>query len=155
MFGSYDRMTLSLTNAADIDGNLLPFSAKLPLERDLAIPSELASIDVFEYQEGFISGGEIVFSIYVGKKDTIEKMIDMNDGIGMQLRDEIEIPFVDSPICYQIVNGKKRIYTLVADNDIVVEGHDELRSVISALSSNYKEFLDAAQKIKTFNLNKE
>ena len=89
MFGPYDKVTLSLINAATTDGSLLPFSITLPVAGDIEFPEELSSIDVFEYQEGFISGGEIAFTIYVGHKSTIEEMVDMNDGIKMHLRDEI------------------------------------------------------------------
>lgn len=150
MFGSYDKMTLSLVNAADTDGNLLPFSLTLPVDAEVSLPSELASVDVFEYQEGFIAGGEIAFSIYVGEKSTIDEIVDMKDGIRMQLRDEIEIPSVDTPVCYQIVDNKKKIYAVLDENDVVARDHNELKKVISELSSNYSAFTDAAQKIKQF-----
>lgn len=153
MFGSYDRMTLSLVNAADTDGKLIPFSLTFPVSGEMVIPSEVASVDVFEYQEGFIAGGEIVFSIYVGEKATIDEMIDMKDGIGMHLRDEIEIPSVDTPVCYQVVDNKKKIYAVLEDNDVVVKDHDELKDAISRLSSNYSEFSKSAEKIKQFSKN--
>lgn len=150
MFGIYDKMTLSLINAADMDGNLLPFSKSLPILEDIEIPEELSVVDVFEYQEGFISGGEIVFSIYVGEKSTIDEMVDAKDGIGMQLREKIEIPSVDTPVCYRIVNGKKKIYATLEDNDVVVKDHDALKDVIKSLSESYSEFNRSAEKIKTF-----
>lgn len=150
MFGSYDKITLSLVNAADTDGKLLPFSLTLPVDGEVTIPSELASIDVFEYQEGFIAGGEIAFSIYVGEKSTIDEIVDMKDGIGMKLRDEIEIPSVDTPVCYQIVDNSKKIYATLEENDVVVKDHDELRKAITDLSSNYRAFTAATQKIKQF-----
>lgn len=150
MFGSYDKITLSLVNAADIDGKLLPFSLTLPVDEEVTIPSELASVDVFEYQEGFISGGEIAFSIYVGEKSTIDEIVDMKDGIRMKLRDEIEIPSVDTPVCYQIVDKSKKIYATLEENDVVVKDHDELREAIAELSSNYRAFTAATQKIKQF-----
>lgn len=151
MFGMYDKMTLSLINAADINGKLLPFSKTLPVVGEIEIPEELSSVDVFEYQEGFISGGEIVFSIYVGEKSTIDEMVDAKDGINMQLREEIEIPSVDTPVCYRIVDGKKKIYATLEDNDVVVKDHEELKSVIKSLSGHYEEFNRSVQKIKTFN----
>lgn len=150
MFGSFDRMTLSLINAADTDGKLIPFSLKLPIAGDVSFPSELASVDVFEYQEGFISGGEIVFTIYVGEKSTIDKIADIKDGIRMQLRDEIEIPSIDSNVCYQVINGRRKIYAVVEDNDVVVKDQDELKRAIGLLSSRYSEFSATADKIKQF-----
>lgn len=150
MFGSYDRMTLSLVNASDIDGNLLPFSLKLPIDGEVTFPENLAGIDVFEYQEGFIAGGEIVFSIYVGQKSTIDEIVDMNDGIRMQLREEIEIPSVDTPVCYQVVDNRKKIFAVLEDNDVVVKDKDELKETIALLSNNYRDFSRAADKIKQF-----
>lgn len=151
MFGLYDHITLSLVNAVDINGKILDFSLTLPVDEEISLPRELTAVDLFEYQEGFMSGGKIVFSIYVGKKSTIDNMVDMNDGIGMKLRDEIEIPSVETPICYQVINGKKFIYAVLDDNDVVVESHDELKEVISSLSSDYKSFSESVQKIKKFN----
>ena len=153
MFGCYDKMTLSLVNAADTDGKLIPFSLTLPVGDEIIIPSQVASVDLFEYQEGFIAGGEIVFSIFVGEKSTIDEMIDKNDGIGMHLKDEIEIPSVKTPVCYQVVNNKKKIYAVLEENDVVVKDHDELRKVISRLSSDYSEFSRTAEKIKQFSKN--
>ena len=82
---------------------------------------------------------------------TIDEMVDAKDGIKMQLREEIEIPSVDTPVCYRIVDGKKKIYATLEDNDVVVKDHDELKSVIKSLSGHYEEFNRSVQKIKTFN----
>lgn len=150
MFGMYDKVVLSLINASDMDGKLLPFSRPLPVDGEIEIPEELSSIDVFEYQEGFISGGEIVFTIYVGEKSTIDEMVDANDGLKMHLRDEIEIPSVDTPVCYRIVDGKKKIYATLEENDVVVKDHAELKTTIKNLSEYYNEFNRSLQKIKTF-----
>lgn len=150
MFGPYDKVTLSLINAATTDGSLLPFSITLPVAEDIEFPEELSSIDVFEYQEGFISGGEIAFTIYVGHKSTIDEMVDMNDGIKMHLRDEIEIPSVDTPVCYQIVDGRKLVYAVMDENDLAVEDHEGLKEAIKQLSADYKEFNQSVDKIKTF-----
>ena len=151
MFGYYDRITLSLVNGADVNGKSVPFSLKLPItDENFEIPSDLASVDVFEYQEGFNSGGTTVFSIYVGERTTIEQLVDKKSEKHLKLRDEIEIPAVDSPICYQIVGDNRLVYANVDDEDVVVQSHDELRAVIGKLSTDYGSFCEAAEKIKTF-----
>lgn len=151
MFGFSDRVTLTLINGADNDGCPVPFTLKLPIEDEsFEIPEDLASIDVFEYQEGASNGGIIVFSIFVGEKATIDELIDVKDGLKLDLRREIEIPGVDSPICYQIIDGKRKIFANVEDNDLVVGNHDELRTAILKLSNSYNEFCSSVQKVKCF-----
>ena len=46
MFGKYDKFTLTLTNAKDINGNILLFQLELLLNDEYSLPDELASIDV-------------------------------------------------------------------------------------------------------------
>lgn len=151
MFGYYDRITLSLVNGADVNGKSVPFSLTLPItDEGYEIPSDLASVDVFEYQEGFNSGGTIVFSIYVGERTTIEQLVDKKSDKLLKLRDEIEIPAVDSPICYQIVGDNRLVYANVDEEDVVVQSHDELRDVIGKLSTDYNSFCESVQKIKSF-----
>lgn len=151
MFGFSDKVTLTLINGTNNDGCSIPFTLKLPVEDEsFEIPEDLASVDVFEYQEGTVNNGVIVFSIFVGEKSTIDKLIDIKDGIKLELRREIEIPGVDSPICYQVVDGKRKIFANVDDSDLVVSNHDELRTAILKLSNNYSEFCSSVQKVKCF-----
>ena len=50
MFKNNDRLTLSLINARDINGNILPLSLTLPLkDNEFHIPEEVVAIDIFEY----------------------------------------------------------------------------------------------------------
>ena len=150
VFGYSDKVTLTLINGTDTDCCPVPFILKLPVEQDFNIPEDLASLDVFEYQEGFSNHGMIVFSVFVGEKSTIEELTKKNDGLKLSLRRGIEIPGVDSPICYQVVNGQKKIFANVEDGDLVVRNHEELKHVIKELSTDYNIFYNAVQKIKTF-----
>ena len=151
MFGFSDKVTLTLINGANNDGVSIPFTLKLPVEDvGFEIPEDLASVDVFEYQEGTVNNGVIVFSIFVGEKSTIDEMINSKDGGKLELRREIEIPGVNFPICYQVVDGKRKIFANVEDNDLVVSNHDALRTAILKLSNNYNEFCSSVQKVKCF-----
>ena len=151
MFGYADKVTLTLINGTDNNGCPVPFSLKLPVEDEsFEIPKDLASVDVFEYQEGATNNGIIVFSIFVGEKSTIDELIDIKDGLKLELRREIEIPGVDYPICYQVVDGKRKIFSNVEDNDLVVSDHNELRTAILNLSNSYNEFCASVQKVKYF-----
>ena len=153
MFGYGDRITLSLVNGADINGKAVPFNLKLPAAEGYEIPEDLSVVDVFEYQEGSSTNGLIVFSIYVGNKKTIGELADINDGKHIKLRDEIEIPSIDSDICYQTIGDNRFVYAVVEDNDLVVNGHEELRDAISKLSEEFNNFNKSVQKIKCFGKN--
>lgn len=156
MFGYGDRITLSLVNGTDINGKIVPFNLSLPVDSDYEIPEELSVVDVFEYQEGSSTNGLIVFSIYVGNKKTIGELADINDGKHIKLRDEIEIPSIDSDICYQTIGDNRVVYAVVEENDLVVESHEKLRDSISKLSEDFNTFNKSVQKIKQFgrNMNK-
>lgn len=156
MFGYGDRITLSLVNGTDINGKIVPFNLSLPVDSDYEIPEELSVVDVFEYQEGSSTNGLIVFSIYVGNKKTIGELADINDGKHIKLRDEIEIPSIDSDICYQTIGDNRVVYAVVEENDLVVESHEKLRDAISKLSEDFNTFNKSVQKIKQFgrNMNK-
>lgn len=156
MFGYGDRITLSLVNGTDINGKIVPFNLSLPVDSDYEIPEELSVVDVFEYQEGSSTNGLIVFSIYVGNKTTIAELADINDGKHIKLRDEIEIPSIDSDICYHTIGDNRVVYAVVEENDLVVESHEKLRDAISKLSEDFNAFNKSVQKIKQFgrNMNK-
>lgn len=153
MFGYGDRITLSLVNGADINGKAVPFNLRLPAAEDYEIPEDLSVVDVFEYQEGSSTNGLIVFSIYVGNKKTIGELADINDGKHIKLREQIEIPSIDSGICYQTIGDNRFVYAVVEDNDLVVNSHEELRDAISKLSEDFNNFNKSVQKIKCFGKN--
>ncbi|MBQ3510672.1 MAG: hypothetical protein IJA30_00080 [Bacilli bacterium] len=153
MFGYGDRITLSLVNGADINGKAVPFNLRLPAAEDYEIPEDLSVVDVFEYQEGSSTNGLIVFSIYVGNKKTIGELADINDGKHIKLREQIEIPSIDSDICYQTIGDNRFVYAVVEDNDLVVNSHEELRDAISKLSEDFNNFNKSVQKIKCFGKN--
>lgn len=153
MFGYGDRITLSLVNGADINGKAVPFNLRLPVSEDYEIPEDLSVVDVFEYQEGSSTNGLIVFSIYVGNKKTIGELADINDGKHIKLREQIEIPSIDSDICYQTIGDNRFVYAVVEDNDLVVNSHEELRDAISKLSEDFNNFNKSVQKIKCFGKN--
>ena len=153
VFGYGDRITLSLVNGADINGKAVPFNLRLPAAEDYEIPEDLSVVDVFEYQEGSSTNGLIVFSIYVGNKKTIGELADINDGKHIKLREQIEIPSIDSDICYQTIGDNRFVYAVVEDNDLVVNSHEELRDAISKLSEDFNNFNKSVQKIKCFDKN--
>ena len=157
MFGCGDKVTLSLVNATDINGKIIPFNLNLPIDNAAyEIPEDLSVVDVFEYQEGSSTNGLVVFTIYVGNKTTIEELVDIKDGKHIMLRDEIEIPAINSDICYQTIGDNKVVYAVVGENDLVVESHEELRETIGKLSEDFNNFNRSVQKIKHFgkNINK-
>ena len=156
MFGYGDRITLSLVNGTDINGNIIPFNLSLPVNGDYEIPEDLSVVDVFEYQEGTSANGIIVFSIYVGNKSTVGELVEIKDGKHIKLRDEIEIPSIDSDICYQTIGDNRVVYAVIEENDLVVESHEKLRDAISKLSEDFNAFNKSVQKIKQFgrNMNK-
>ena len=60
MFGFSDKVTLTLINGANNDGVSIPFTLKLPVEDEsFEIPEDLASVDVFEYQDGYTSQQDV------------------------------------------------------------------------------------------------
>lgn len=150
MFGNNDKLTLTLINAKNIKGEILPFKLSLPLiNNNFDIPEDLASIDVFEYHEGLINGGNIVFSIYVGETTTINKLITRNAMANLKTARNILIPSVDSPICIQDRLDKKVVFANINENDIVVNNKEELISVIQNISDNLIVIKNSVLKIRT------
>lgn len=156
MFGYGDKVTLSLVNGTDVNGKIIPFNLSLPANDDYEIPEDLSVIDVFEYQEGSSTNGLIVFSIYIGNKTTIRELVDIKDGKHIKLRDEIEIPSIDTDICYQTVGDNRVVFAVLDETDLVVGSHEELRDAIGKLSEDFNVFNKSVQKIKHFgkNMNK-
>lgn len=150
MFGNNDKLTLTLINAKNIKGEILSFKLSLPLiNNNYDIPEDLASIDVFEYHEGLINGGNIVFSIYVGETTTINKLITRNAIANLKTARNIVIPSVDSPICIQDRLDKKVVFANINENDIVVNNKEELISVIQNISGNLIIIKNSVLKIRT------
>lgn len=148
MFGQNDKLTLTLTNSRDIDGNILPFNLKLPLSNQYTLPEGIASLDVFEYHEGLVNGGNIIFSIYIGEITTINNLINTNEISDIKIAKNIEISSVDSPICTQTVSEKQIIFAIVNEQDIVVANKEKLIEVIEQLSDNFNVINNSINKIR-------
>lgn len=154
MFGQNDKLTLTLINARDIDGNILPFQLKLPLSNEYSLPKGIVSLDVFEYHEGLVNGGNIVFSIYIGKITTINNLVNTNAMSNVKISKNIEIPSTDCSLCIQNISGKTIVFTTVNEQDIVVENKEELIYVIEQLSNNLNEIKNSVSKIHTLSKKK-
>jgi len=155
MFRNNDKLTLSLVNARDIDGNIIPFSLKLPLNnKEYKLPKELASIDVFEYHEGLLTGGDIVFSIYVGEITTIEKLIPGIQNKTVKISKNLGISSITNPICFQNISEQKVVFATLNEQDIVVENQQQLAIIIEQLSNNYTVLCDSVTKIRTLSKKK-
>ena len=150
MFGNNDKITLTLINAKNIDGEILPFQLSLPLTKDnYVIPEDLVSIDVFEYHEGLVNGGNTVFSIYIGEVTTINNLIKSNTMLDVKIAKNIVITSIDSPICIKDKLDKKIVLANINENDIVVNNKEELIFVINNLSNNISIINNSVLKIKT------
>ncbi len=93
----------------------------MPAEIPEDILNNIASIDVFEYQEGTINNDFIVFSIYVGEKSTLNELITSNKKILIRIKD-----------------NKIIVMNELGDNDIVVHNKDELQKIIKIISIEHQ-----------------
>lgn len=150
MLRKKDKLSLSLINARDIDGNIIPFSLQLPQNNnEYKFPEELASIDVFEYQEGLLIGGAIAFSIYIGEGTTLEKLIPDMKKYKVKIPKHLKISSVTSPICARNISGKKIVFAALNEQDYVVENLQQLAMTIEQLSNDYTVLCNSVTKIHT------
>lgn len=155
MFGLNDKLTLTIGNARDIDGNIIPFSLKLPLiENEIYIPENLVSVDVFEYQESFLTGGRCVFRIYVGEVSTMLKIIANKNNKRIKITRDFMIRNVDSHICLQEDEEQIKIFALLESQDIVVNNHEKLVRVITELSNEHSILRNSLTNIRTLHKRK-
>lgn len=149
MFKENDKISLCLLNAKDIQGNIIPFSLSFPLgNKEYDIPNELVSVDVCEYHEGTVMGGASVFSIYIGEKSTIEKLFAKGTNNKIKIKNKLEIPTVDSPICYQEKDGVKTVFSVLKSQDVVVNDQNQLSQILEVLSNEYATICGAVNRIK-------
>jgi len=149
MFRENDKINLSLLNAKDIKGNIIPFSLPLPLDnKEYDIPNELVSVDVCEYHEGTVIGGASVFSIYIGQKSTIERLFAKGSNNKIKIKNKLEIPTVDTPICYQENDGVKTVFAVLKSQDIVVSDQNQLLQILEVISNEYATICGAVDRIK-------
>ena len=150
MFGNNDKITLTLINAKNIDGEILPLQLSLSLTDDnYTIPNDLVSIDVFEYHEGLVNGGNTIFSIYIGEVTSINNLIKSNTMSDVRISKNIVITSIDSPICIKDRLDKKIVFANINENDVVVNNKEELIFVIQNLSNNISIIKKSLTKIKT------
>ena len=156
MFKNNDRLTLSLINARDINGNILPLSLTLPLkDNEFHIPEEVVAIDIFEYQEGTTTNGRVVFSLYVGETTSIKMIIPEIRRKKVKMAKGIKIPSADSIVCYQNISGVKNIFAVLQPQDIIVKEPSQLPGVISNLSNEYAILCRSINNIKTLSKKKQ
>lgn len=149
MFSKNDKLTLTLINAKDINGNILPFNLKLPLNNKKCIlPEDLVSIDVFEYQEGLVNEGNIAFSIYLGELTTTKNLIEKNNNIKIKVKKDLNISSLDSPICIQKLSNEIIVFAKTKEEDIVVKNQKQLNTVIKELSDNFNIINNSVTKIR-------
>lgn len=147
MFRVSDKIGLSIINARDIDGNILPFSLKLPLNESFSIPDELVSVDVFENHEGLITGGNVAFKICIGRATTLKELVSEHKKI--KTKKNLYISSIDDSICIQDGLEEQVIFATLFWQDIVVENKEQLVKVIEMLSDSFKVVDDSVTKIRT------
>lgn len=149
MFNNNDKLTLSLVNAKDIHGKIIPFSLNLPLNcEEYNLPERIASIDVFESHQGLINGGVIAFSIYVGETTTIKNLIPDIQTKKVQIIKNLDISSLENNICFQIISGKKIVFAKLNEQDIIVQNQEQLKMIIGELSNEYAILCDSVTKIR-------
>lgn len=156
MFRTSDKLTLTLLNARDIDGYILPFHLKLPLNtEEINIPKNLVSIEVHEYCEGPTIYSTVPYKICIGTPSTLEKLIPFFEGPKrkVKIEDNLKIKSIENTIiCYQEIDGIKRIYTTIDNQDIIVNNQQELIEIIKILSNEFSNLRKNILNIKTLSL---
>lgn len=148
MFGQNEKLTLTLINARDVDGNILPFQLELPISDEYSLPKGVASLDVFEYHEGLANWGNIAFTIYIGEMTTINELINKNAISKVKITNNIDISSIDNSICIQTVLGEPIAFANVKKQDIVVENQKGLIEIIERLSDYFGVINDSVKKIR-------
>ena len=149
MFGDNDKLILTLINAKNINGEIIPFQLSLPLtDSNYNIPQELVAVDVFEYHEGLINGGNIAFSIYIGETTNIDTLIKTDRISKLKIQNNLELESINSSVCIQNKSGTLIVFANIQENDIVVNNIEELISVIEFLSNNLRVIKNSVAKIK-------
>ena len=164
MFNQSDKISLSITNALDINGNVIPFSLKLPIEEDFDIPSNVVKVTLFEYIDGFENEGYSVYSILRGKKQSFNSFLNSGakyDPESFELMKCLDrVDSLDEEICYINRYNKKKhkdvriFYSKVANQDIVVSDLNEMKEVIVKISDEFLNIVNSIDNIKTMSLKK-
>ena len=151
MLGLNDKMNFVITNMKDINGKIYPGYIKLPV-MDINLTSNIVSVSIFEYQEGYVIGGIEVYRLIVGEVETIN---DLTKEISERkinyeyIIDESIKKKLDDRLCYITdENGKKIFYTMVNDNDIVVSNNQELKNRILEVSNEINCINNSIQNIR-------
>lgn len=143
-----DKLNLSLVNARDIEGNVFSFSTSfLEDVSKIEFPKNLAAIDVCEYQEGLLTGGAVIFSIYIGERGSIEDlMLEINNIV---FGNNVEVPSIKSPICFQNIAGKRVVFAKLNQQDIVVKNIEQLKEVLDKLSTEFSLLCKSVKRLQT------
>ncbi|MBQ6687273.1 MAG: hypothetical protein IJN03_01980 [Bacilli bacterium] len=148
MFAQNEKLTLTLINARDINGNILPFQLQLPISSEYSLPEGVASLDVFEYHEGLANFGNVAFTIYIGEVTTVNNLINTNAISKVKITNNLDISSVDSSICIQTVLGKSIVFANVKEQDVVVENIERLIEFIECLSNYFGVIDNSVKKIR-------
>ena len=159
MFRNTDKITLTLLNARDINGYIIPFHLKLPLTtEEITIPKDLVSIEVHEYCEGPTIYDTVPYKICIGSTTTLNKLLpDFNENPikKAKINHHLEIKSIENTIlCYLEIDGIKRIYTTINNQDIVVHNQEELIHLIKILSNEFNNLRNTISNIKKLSLTK-
>ncbi len=149
MFANNDKFILSLVNIKDFKNTFLDCSYTLPTNIPDDILNNIASIDVFEYHEGKINNGFIAFSIYVGKKNTLNNLLTYQEKI--TTKNNIKIANVNDLVLYRIIDNQIIILNTLKPNDIVVQNKEELKQIINNLSLEFTNLKNTISRIRTLN----
>ena len=154
MFNTNDKLTLTLLNARDINGNILPFHLKLPLNnQNITIPKDLVSIEIHEYYEGQVIYSNSPYKICIGNTTTLSKLIPNIETSPIKINNYLKIKSLeDTIICYQEINKTKRIYATINNQDIIVKNQKELIEIIKILSNEFNNLKKNISNIKKLTL---
>lgn len=153
MFKNNDKLTLTVINAKNIDGNILPLHIKLPTDiNQIKLPDSLVSIDIFEYQEEDYIKGTNLFSIYIGDISTTEELLEEIEN--KKVKFKIIPKNTKQPVCFQTTSEIKIIYAILNHQDIVVKNLTELKILLQTISNELSNIQKHVTNIKKLSLNK-
>ncbi len=154
MFGINDKMTITVINFIDDDYKKLAINYPLPLENEIIdIPDNVIKAGVFEYHEGRLIDGSVVFNIYVGNKSTFRDLLNKFSDDKINTLFNMDICSIDQQICYIIKNEKPVVIAPLANNDIVVNNVEEFKAIIMSISNEVAVIKNGIARIRSLGCN--
>lgn len=149
MFGYSDKISLSVINALDKDGNIIDFQLSFPISEDFEIPDNILQVSIFEMRQDIGYQGFNSFKIFIGTCSSIDEMYEAGILDKTVIRENLHIKRLDKKICYfDNEKGNHVIYTTVDRGDIVVKNKDEMKNVLINISNEFASIKSSIARIK-------